>query len=528
MDKKELIGALEDNTFRDYLRVVFRHKILFLVIPIAILLPTYVSLQLKTPVYRASVKMYVKAAKETEADYYQGMFSGNLVQDHAELVNSNIVLERVVKALKLYEFPIDYEKKFASPLRVAILDYLDKKKGPGMDNLTAEEKKARRFSAAVNRLRSSISVEPIKATSFFLISVTDFNPSAAVTIANSVSRSYVIFDLEQQIQEFSLKYGEKHTSVIQLQNYIKNVEKTLHGRLIPYLEAIGPASIKIVDQAESASEVRAVNAPLLLLMAFGGSIFISVMFAFLLDTFDETVKSPQDVAKTLNLPVISSVPKRKITDKLIIGSNNSSVYSQSLRVLAERIKLLMDENNYTSLLFADAQGTYEAAAMIVNIAIILSRRQLKVLIIDADLKSSAIANILKIQDTVGLADVIEGRATFMSAMQSHGSDIHVLTSGGSDGNSKKMLNISKTTEILKEVGDHYDVILINIGDIHNTDTCLLSSCTDGFVLVISEGKVRKQVLKKAFSPFEQKDINIIGAILNKRKYVIPKIIYKLT
>lgn len=528
MENKERVGVLEDNTFRDYLRVVFRHKILFLVIPIAILLPTYASLQLKTPVYRASVKMFVKAAKETESNYYQGMLSGNLVQDHAELVNSNIVLERVVKALKLYEFPINYEKKFASPLRVAILDYLDKKKGPGLDNLTAEEKKARRFSAAVNRLRSSISVEPIKATSFFLISVTDFNPSAAVTIANSVSRSYVIFDLEQQVQEFSLKYGEKHTSVVQLQNYIKDVEKTLHGKLIPYLEAIGPASIKIVDQAEGASEVSTVNAPVLLVMAFWGSIFISLIFAFLLDTFDETVKSPRDVAITLNLPVISSVPKRRLSDKLIIDSKNSSVYSQSLQALAERIKLLMDENNYTSLLFADAQASYDAAAIIVNVASILSRRQLKVLIIDADLKSSAIAHILKIQNNGGLVDVIEGRATFMSAMQSHGSNIHVLTSGVSNDGSKKMLNISKTSEILKEVGDHYDVILINIGDIHNADTCMLSSCTDGFVLVISEGKVRKQVLKKAFSPFEQKDINIIGAILNKRRYVIPKIIYKLT
>ena len=41
----------------------------------------------------------------------------------------------------------------------------------------------------------------------FTISVRDYNPVGAALIANVVSRSYVMFDLEQQLAELKLKYG---------------------------------------------------------------------------------------------------------------------------------------------------------------------------------------------------------------------------------------------------------------------------------------------------------------------------------
>ncbi len=48
--------TIEESTIRDYVRVIFRHKLLFIILPIAILIPTYTSQELIIPTYRASVR----------------------------------------------------------------------------------------------------------------------------------------------------------------------------------------------------------------------------------------------------------------------------------------------------------------------------------------------------------------------------------------------------------------------------------------------------------------------------------------
>jgi len=49
---------------------------------------------------------------------------------------------------------------------------------------------------------------------------------------------------------------------------------------------------------------------------------------------------------------------------------------------------------------------------------------------------------------------------------------------------------------------------------------------DGVVLVILSEKTRKQVAQKAKREIEEAGGHILGVVLNKRKYYIPKWLYK--
>ena len=60
-------------------------------------------------------------------------------------------------------------------------------------------------------------------------------PVAAAVIANVVSRSYVIFDLEQQLAELKLKYGRKHPTVNHIEESIEGLMETLSGELMARL-----------------------------------------------------------------------------------------------------------------------------------------------------------------------------------------------------------------------------------------------------------------------------------------------------
>lgn len=313
------------NTLRDYLRIIFRHKAVIITTFVAIMVSVVIGMELKTPIYTAQVKMLISAEKLIESPYYKvlgGYQQTEISLTQSEIVNSNPVIERAVKALMLDQRPFDYEKNYCSPLKAYLIDLWHTMSKPAVDLISSglkasnsnttlpENEQSYPFRFAVESLKAKISVDPIRDTNLFTITASDFNPRTAAMIANVVSRSYIIFDLEQQLAELQLQYGEKHPTVAQLKDNISKMIKNLTGETLSNIEAIGPASVKIVEQAQVPLQPTGTNKRITLLIAFFMSPFLGIMIAFGFEYLDHTFKSPQDVETFLNLPLLALSPKK--------------------------------------------------------------------------------------------------------------------------------------------------------------------------------------------------------------------------
>lgn len=522
---------IRPSTLRDYMKVIFKQKIIFAVVPLAILIPVYFTLQLVTPKFQSSVKLYVKAQKETEADYYKGIFSLSITSDHAELVTSNIVLARVVEALKLYEIPIDHEKKFASPFKAALIEQRMKRRKIQLESMTAQQRKSNLFMSAMENLKNNLTVLPVRDTSFFMIQVRDFDPKLVTLIANSVSRSYVIFDLEQQVQEYKLKYGSKHSTVLQLEDYIEDLKGALHGELISDIDALGPASVKIIAQAQYVNPVISLNKSMLLILSFFVAVFFSLVFAFMLEYFDNTLKSQHDIETTIDAPFLGSIPKSKSKDKLLIGNSaTEDRYAKALQDVAHQIYLLTNDKKFKSILIFDIEGSEDVSLFIANISMCLADHSgQRVLIIDANLRKPSISNILDVPNEPGLSNVLEKEITFENAIQSLSPSLNVLSTGKIMSNPNILLGSSDMSVLIDRAKEKYDLVFIKCGDIKNyMDSVILSSVVDGVMLVVNEGKVRKQVISQALVPLRQNKSNFMGVVMNNCIYAIPEFLYRIT
>ncbi|MBI4686480.1 MAG: polysaccharide biosynthesis tyrosine autokinase [Nitrospirae bacterium] len=521
-----------ETTLRDYLRIIFRHKIVFFVFPLTVLIPVYISFEFRTPAHVATVKMYVKAQKEIGVDYYEALPSHTLIEEHAEMVTSNIVLERVVSALKLYQIPIDYEKRFATRLKRTLISRNVEKIKENLLKMTEEQQQKFLFQMAVGRLRGSVSAQPVRDTAFFTITVRDFNPDMAVIIANSIARSYVIFDLEQQIAELQLQYGKMYLGIEKLNNYIEEVKVTLDGRPLSDIEAIGPASVKIVQQAEPGESFMGIAKGPFLVLSFIASIVFSIILVFIIDYLDLRIKSPYEVETFLKTPVLGSIPQRKLRDKLLISDMNPKTtgYSISYQNLSEQLSLLMRDKSLRTLLITDCEGSVETCAISANIGIYLSRKAgYKTLIIDADLRHSSVSKLFNNLDKNGLASILEGKSFFTDTVKNLNDDLYILPSGETALNPITLLNSSSMYNVIVQAKKEYEFIFINCPDLRSyTDAFMLSTITDGTALVINEGKVRRHIVENSINSLRQKNVNIVGAILSNHKYVIPKIVYNLT
>lgn len=522
----------KELTLRDILRVVFRHKIILVLSFVVVMTSVYVALDLRTPVYESEVKILVAGKMQRDLQVERSLGPGSEVSTQMSLVISRPVLKRVVEALKLYQRPLDYERRYATKIKAALIDRNTMADKQYLDSMTSQERHRFLFNKAMGDLAGNVTVYPLGQTSIFSISVTDYNSVNAGRIANVISRSYIIFDLEQQIAELNLTYGEKNANIKKLEEHIERLEETLDGRILPDIEAIGPASVKIIAQAGLGRKIhlRPTKAGGLT-AGFIMSMVLGVVLAFVFDFFDQTFRSSQDIEKLLKVHLLGSLPVRKSGDEFLTSQFNPvSRYVRSIQNLSNNIYVSMSDKNIKTLLITDIEGSDDVSVITTNIGLYLSQKSgHRVFIIDANFRSPSIHRCCNIPDVPGLADVLNGSIQYEMAVNILSPNLYVLPAGSTESSSIALLESDAMSELINTVKEQYEIVLITSSNLKDySDAITLSSMLDSVAFVINEGTVRRQVAKAAIEPLVLKNNNIMGALLNNHKYVIPEIIYRLT
>lgn len=524
------------SSLRDYLRIIFRHKAVIITTFITVMISVFIGLELKTPIYRAQVKMLISAEKQTSSPYYRDLGSsqaGQISLTQTEIVKSNPVIERAVKALKLLERPPDYEKNYCSPLKALLIDVKNKwliNQSHAMSKAEAVSsvyEQTYDFRRMVEGLKDSIEVEPIRDTELFTIITSDYDPEMAANIANVISRSYVIFDLEQQLAELRLKFGDKHQVVMQLNDNIKEMTNNL--TVTSFADVIGPASVKIIEQAQIPFMPTGKSKHFTLLLAFFMSLFLGVMLTFGFEYIDHTFKSPQDVETFLNLPLLGAIPKKGfIENTLIDDTKRVSALTQSYQNLSDQVYLLIKDKHLKSIIITASSPSDGSTTITANLCNFLSNKAgHNVIVIDANLRSPTVHKVFNLPDTDGLSSVLEGKVSLDKAIQQVSPNLAVLPAGKTSLNPITLFDSSMMHNLIKTVKDKYEIIVIDYANLNNIkEVYALSARLDGIVLVVNENKTRHQVIKTLITPFKQKKSNIIGVILNNRTFAVPRLLYE--
>lgn len=518
-------------TLRDYVRVLFRQQAIILVVIFIVMGTVLLGLALKTRVYEARVTMLISAEKPVEAPYYrelEGARNTEVALTQAQLVTSNPVLERTVKALGLDQRPLDYEKAFAAPLKSRPIDFAAQRLQANLERWNPEERQVLLFRRAVSDVRARTSAQPIRDTNMFTVTVKDFSPAMAALTANTISRAYTIFDLEQQLAELELKYGEKHQTVKQLRDNIARMTEGLHGRQVSDVDAIGPASVKVMEQATVPLEPAGTRPAVILAIGFLMSVALGVALAFVVDSLDPTVRSPSEMQALTGLPYIGSIPRKRFwSHSLIRNVQGQSLYAQAYRALSEHIYVRMRTRRLQLLLLTSVLPSEGVSTVIANLGMFLARRaQRRVLLIDANVRSPALHEILRCRPRPGLSDVLEGRVAFEEALQPRGEGLTVLPAGAPLRDHFMLLDSPRMAEVIAKAEEQFDLVLIDCGDIqHIRDSLVLAPRVDAVALVIREGRTRRQVLQASLAPLQPMRAKLIGAIFNDRQFAIPKAVY---
>jgi capsular exopolysaccharide synthesis family protein len=175
---------------------------------------------------------------------------------------------------------------------------------------------------------------------------------------------------------------------------------------------------------------------------------------------------------------------------------------------------------------AQGDGTSTTA---VNFAATLARNcQLRVLLVDANLRTPSLDDVFKIDRAPGLSDLVSNSGKSSSQIRKLGSgDLYVLPCGGNNSAPVNLFESSRFDQFLKTVRERFDYVILDAPPAPAfSESRVLSAKVDGVVLVLESGKTRRQVALRAKKELEEAGGKLLGVVINKRRYYIPKWIYK--
>lgn len=128
----------------------------------------------------------------------------------------------------------------------------------------------------------------------------------------------------------------------------------------------------------------------------------------------------------------------------------------------------------------------------------------------------------------GWKDVVEGSEAVENAFYQAGEqNLYISPIAPEPTLTSHIYNLPVTSKFMLELKQKFDFILIDSSAASVSPDCLaITRNADGVVLVVEAEKTRWQVVESIKSKIEKNGGNIIGMVLNKRRYYIPKSFYR--
>ncbi|MEQ7803166.1 capsular biosynthesis protein [Priestia megaterium] len=154
-----------------------------------------------------------------------------------------------------------------------------------------------------------------------------------------------------------------------------------------------------------------------------------------------------------------------------------------------------------------------------NLATVYAQQGLNVLLIDADLRKPTGHYTFRLENHIGLTNVLTRQSTLAQAVQeSEIPHLSVLTSGPIPPNPSELLASAQMAELLKEMKKQFDMIIFDTPPILAVaDAQILANQVDGTILVVSSGKTEKDAALKSKELLSNAQGKLLGVVLNNRK-----------
>ena len=279
-----------------------------------------------------------------------------------------------------------------------------------------------------------------------------------------------------------------------------------------------PIKASVVDAAGLSSEPVSPQPMRNLGLAAILGLLLGLGAAVLRELLDTSVKSNEDVSQAVGAPVMGSIAYDSNAPKkpLVTSLDSHAPRVEAFRVLRTNMQFVDVDKDSKVFVVTSSVPEEGKTTTSENLAITLAQAGQRVALVDGDLRRPKIADTLRLESAVGLTTVLVGHLSLDNAIQTSSiENLWVLTSGATPPNPSELLQSHAMTDVLTRLRKTFDVIVIDAPPLLPvTDAALLTSQSDGALIVVRHGKTTKDQLRHAVERLEAVGGRTLGVVLN--------------
>ena len=282
-------------------------------------------------------------------------------------------------------------------------------------------------------------------------------------------------------------------------------------------------NIRVMDYAEVPMRPVRPKKRQNLLLALIVGLMGGAGLAFFFEYLDDSIKSPEDVERLVDLPFLGLVPA--VADKeskdlyLVTRDIPKSPVSEAFRGLRTAVLFSASSDRELKTIMVTSSGPSEGkTTTAVNLAVTMAQGGKRVLLVDSDLRKPSLHKIFGISEMVGASNLLVDQSMDVrEAIHETGiENLDVITCGPIPPNPSELLGSRRMKEIIERLHTDYDRVIFDTPPVMSvTDANVLGRMVEGVVLVVnSKISARKAVLGSKRALMEV-GANVIGIALNQ-------------
>jgi capsular exopolysaccharide synthesis family protein len=257
-------------------------------------------------------------------------------------------------------------------------------------------------------------------------------------------------------------------------------------------------------------------------------LIIGLVVAFLLDSLDTGLRTVAEIESVSNLPSLALIPRaRRIASEgnsaspamrnLGILASPKSQFAEAFRALRTSLLLSIAGGEPKVILLSSATPGEGKTTVSINLACVLTQRNVRVLLVDADLRRPTVHHRFGLNGKVGLTSVLTGALSLEEAIQKVPEMplLDILVSGPVPPFPTEMLGSQTMHELLQKCRGIYTHIVMDSPPLLSvTDSVVLAREADAVIMIVRHGKSSKQALRRGRDLLLRSGSRVTGIVLN--------------
>ncbi len=490
---------------KSFVSVLWRRRLVVAVTAVLALVATIGGLSLVTPEYTASTTLRMGTANTGSSGWvsYDIQYTDRLMNTYRTMVISKQTSDEVMSQLNLSVPP---QISVTIPANTELMEISVQDRDP--------KQAADAADAVANILVSQIESQ-----------YGSLGESSLDILKQQIDQTQANLDKQRADYQKLLQESPQNTQLINatLQSIQLN-ESTYSSLLTQYQEmrdatAQGASKMTVVQKASIPESPSNPNKKMLIPLGFILGLIGGTGFAFLLENFDTTMHSSDEIAAATELPVLARIPHNGRTPASVLFGEKSP-QEEAFRRLRTTLFALDPESKLRSLMVTSSQPAEGKSTTVANLALAIAQAGRRVLVIDGDLRRPSMHRVFRVSNALGLSTVLTGGDLDEAIQYSMIPGVHVLTSGPATPNPAELLGVPEMHQLIDKVRDQFDFVLIDAPSLQTVaDAAVLSLIVDAVIVVAARGQVDRETLDAGLEELASVQRKPLGVVITHAELI---------